>query len=219
MLPLRISGFFRLKDKEPREKFRETVPTSMVGMTCRFRTCCTFAWLWLARCSTELPLEDDCQEDCGLNALQMKATKDSAQWHGHCHGPPGDAWCYTKDERLCLERRCEWIVDGTTPEPAWEKSEFRGNCVRMGPQQQCFGDATVEMTQELSCETTPGCTWTGNTFSVTMAPIPGMPTMAPMQPLGGNCIGTPMNQPNCFGLPEWACRGNTGCSWNNYWMY
>jgi len=75
--PKETLGFFRLKDKEPREKFRETVPTSMVGMTCRFRTCCTFAWLWLARCSTELPLEDDCQEDCGLNALQMKATKDS----------------------------------------------------------------------------------------------------------------------------------------------
>ena len=33
--------------------------------------------------------------------------QDSAQWHGHCHGPPGDAWCYTKDERLCRERRCE----------------------------------------------------------------------------------------------------------------
>ena len=75
--PKETLGFFCLKDKEPWETFQETVPTNMVGMTCRFRTCYTFAWLWLARCSTELPLEDDCQEDCGLNALQMKATKDS----------------------------------------------------------------------------------------------------------------------------------------------
>mmetsp|Transcript_9469 Transcript_9469/g.15735 ORF Transcript_9469/g.15735 Transcript_9469/m.15735 type:complete len:179 (-) Transcript_9469:38-574(-) len=172
--------------------------------------CYTFAWL-LAH-GAELPWEEDCQEDCGLNALQMKATKDSAQWHGHCHGPPGDAWCYTKDERLCRERRCEWIVDGTTPKPAWGTSEVRGNCVQMGPQQQCSGD-------EMSCEMTPGCTWTGTAFSVTMAPMVGMPTMAPLQPLGGNCIGTPMDQVNCFGLPEWTCRGTAGCQWNNYWMY
>eukprot|EP00435_Cladocopium_sp_Y103_P026769 s2027_g6.t1 len=213
--PKETLRFFHLKDKKLWKKFQETVPASMVGMSCRFRTWYTFAWLCLA-CSTELPFEEDCQEDCSINVIQMKATKDSVfpgetgemdtsnwihpsadstQWHGHCGGPPGDAWCYTSDERLCRERRCEWIVDGTTPQPAWEKSDFRGSCVRMGPQQQCWGD-------ELSCETTPGCTWTGNTISVTMAPMPGMPTMAPLPPIGGNCIGTPVDQVNCFGLPE-----------------
>ena len=31
-------------------------------------------------------------------------------------------------------------MDGTTPKPAWGTSEVRGNCVQMGPQQQCSGD-------------------------------------------------------------------------------
>ena len=35
-----------------------------------------------------------------------------------------------------------------------------------------LSNATLKTTQEMSCEMTPGCTWTGTAFSVTMAPMP-----------------------------------------------